>query len=191
MDRLIRWCKGLLPVLALTLVLIACTGGADLSQKGVSNKDKEITPPVEPTAVVDSDDRYISITVIVTDEGFQPPSIFIPVGQKVRLVLRNRGSTEHHFRVLALKIRDLKWLAPLAADVGEDDDAQHEAHHMVTSFVPFRDTSPAGIKPLGDEVHAYAQAGGQDMVIFTPTDTGNFLVHCPLHPEIIGHVIVY
>ncbi|MDP2728919.1 MAG: hypothetical protein Q8O55_00325 [Dehalococcoidales bacterium] len=197
MGRLIRYWNGFLLVLAAALVLTACSD--DLS---VSNKEVVLAPLGEPTAVVASDELpatssdesgYLSLNLIVTDDSFQPPAIFIPVGQRVRLVLRNRGSTEHHYRVLELRIRDLLWLAPVdnTADTGEDEEAEHEAHHQATSFVSFRATSPADIRPLGDEVHAYAEAGGGDMVLFTATDTGTFLVHCPLHPEIIGKVIVY
>lgn len=152
------------------------------------------------TSAEDAPAASMTINVDVTDAGIQPSSIFIPVGKRVQLVMRNRGSTEHHYVVLGLVPRDLLWLtkeatveeAALVTDgvVRKDD---HSAHHQAGSLVPFRSRSSAGIRPLGDEVHAYAAGGGggMDVVLFTPTNTGTFAVQCPLHPELAGKVTVF
>lgn len=182
--------------LSLVLVLTACSGGSR-----ASDKDAKVALQAEPAAatnagevpVTSSDEEVesLSVNVMVTDESFQPPSIFIPAGRRVRLVLRNRGTTEHHFRILELSPQDLLWQAPVedTADTDGDEDSDH-AHHQ-TSLVPFRATSPAGVRPMGDEVHAFAEAGMGDIVVFTATESGTFLAHCPLHPEITGKVTVY
>ncbi len=138
-------------------------------------------------------DSYLTINVELTDDGFQPSSIFVPVGRPTRLVVRNRAATEHHFRVVGLVPRDLLWLAqdlPVVspASVLTDD---HSEHHAETSFVPFRFASTVGVKPTGAEVHAYARGGELDTVLFTATKTGTFSVRCPLHPEIVGTLKVF
>lgn len=142
----------------------------------------------------------LTINVDTADDGIQPASIFIPVGKPVQLVLRNRGATEHHFRVLGLVPKDLLWLSreataeesALVTD-GVVKEDEHSAHHQAGSLVTFRARSPAGIRLFGDEVHAYAAGGGggMDVVLFTATNTGTFTVQCPLHPELAGKVTIF
>lgn len=193
--RLIRgWPRVLVGLLLAVLVLVACSGAT--GESGVTP-----VPQGEPTPVVDlegpdatllPDQRVMPLTinVVMTDDGFQPSSIFIPVGREARLVVRNHGMTEHHYKVEGLVPGDVLWRAPAAASVTEEED-EHLAHHPGASYVPFRSTSRAGIKPTGDEVHAYAAAGGLDVILFTATNTGTFLVQDPLHPEIVGKVKVF
>ena len=135
----------------------------------------------------------LTINVELTDDGFQPSSVFIPMGRRVLLVVRNRGLTEHHYRVLGLVPKDLLWLAQdiVPADASGIDPDDHSAHHEEVSFVPLRFASESGIRPTGTEVHAYAQAGELDAVMFTATKTGTFTVRCPLHPEMVGKLIVF
>jgi plastocyanin len=139
--------------------------------------------------------RVITVNVDITEEGFQPASISIPLGQMVQLVVRNRTMVEHHYRVVGLVPKNLLWLAdpPTERLEGVSDD-EHEAHHA-TDFVAWRAPSPSGIQPTGDEVHAwahiYAPGGGKDVILFAATNTGTFQVVNPLHPEMVGNVTVY
>ncbi|MCZ7574257.1 MAG: cupredoxin domain-containing protein [Ardenticatenaceae bacterium] len=216
---------GLMPVV---LVLVACTGATGLSgQAGVAAPTNVIAsseafdraadlsgeagvtaPQEEPTAVVNLQERdafpsdesagWLTINVDITDDGIEPASIFIPVGRRVQLVLRNRGTTEHHYRVVGLVPEDLLWLAREATAeeqalvaAGAVTEDEHAAHHQAASVVPYRSASPAGIQPTGNEVHAYAAAGDMDVVFFTATNIGTFIVQDPLHPEIVGKVRVF
>lgn len=138
-------------------------------------------------------DVYLTINVALTDDAIDPSPVFVPLGRPVRLVVRNRGSSEHHYRVVGLVPKDLLWLAQglstaSAAGAGTDD---HSDHHGEMSFVPFRFASTAGVRPTGAEVHAYALSGELDTVLFTATKTGTFSVRCPLHPEIAGTLKVF
>lgn len=134
---------------------------------------------------------FFIVNVDMTDTGYQPASIFIPQGRRVLLVLRNRGTTEHHYRVLGLMPTNLLWLTEPAGAIEAGVSAEdHELHHS-GDFVPWRDRSPAGIKPMGFEVHGYAVEGGVDEVVFTPTNAGTFVVQDPLHPEIAGKVTIF
>lgn len=187
MGRLIpAWRRLLIGLLSAGLVLAACS-----NPSGVSNQAGLAAPDGEPTTSSDGPDDYLTVNVYMTDGGIQPPSFFIPAGQGVQLVMRNQGSTEHHFVVLGLVPKDLLWLAlPEAAREEGVTDAEHQQHHNA-DFVPFRPRSPAGIRPIGDQVHAYAAAGDMDVVLFTATNTGSFLVQCPLHPKVAGKVTVF
>ncbi len=110
--------------------------------------------------------------------------------------MRNRGKAEHHFKVLGLVPKDPMWLARAKPGVYSDDE--HMEHHSGASFVDATSlllfnmcSSAAGICPKGNEVHAYAAGGGMDAVFFTATKTGTFLVQDPLHPAIVGKLIVF
>ena len=189
----------LLTTLVLIALAVAACSNADSAPAATSTAPPQATAE---TAVgrqdatessADSVGRDLTINIELTDSGFQPETVFIPVDRGVQLIIRNRGATEHHYRVLGLVPRDLRWLV-LGADpepIDEsDDDAVHESHHE-TSFMEFRPASPAGIRPLGDEVHAYAAARDVDRIIFVATNTGTFQVEDPLHPEFVGSIVVY
>jgi uncharacterized cupredoxin-like copper-binding protein len=150
----------------------------------------------------------VVINVTVTDEAFEPSTILVPAGRHIRLVLRNRGSVEHHYRIKGLIPIDMRWyLAPELDDmdldtmtveelaeygiVGDIDDAEHVLHHLTPQFVPFREESPAGVKPLPGEVHGYALLGTLDVMTFFASQTGTFESEDVLFPEITGRVIVY
>lgn len=194
MERLIRgWRRVLVGLLPVVLVLVACTGVTS-----VSNKAEVAAPQEDPAAVVNLDKlraissdqplEYLTINVRITDDGFQPASIFIPVGRRVKLVVRNHGMAEHHYRIVGLVPGDLRWRQ---TDAVTDEDEEHLDHHPGASYVPYRSTSKAGIKPTGDEVHAFAAGRALDVVLFIPTNTGTFAVQDPLHPEIVGKVTVF
>lgn len=200
MDWLIReWRRTLIGLLPVVLVLVACTGATD----DVSNKAevaaRQEEPATEDPAAVENLDKiramssdqsfkYRTINVRLTDDGFQPTSLSLPVGQRVKLVVRNHGDTEHHYRIVGLAPGDLRW-----RQTGEvtNQDNEHLDHHPGAAYVPYRSASKAGIKPTGDEVHAFAEGHGLDVVLFIPTNTGTFEVQDPLHPEIVGQVTVF
>lgn len=138
---------------------------------------------------------FITINIDITDDGFQPSSISIPVDQRVKLVVRNRTSVEHHYKIVGLVPANLLWLAEPETVAREGvTDEEHDAHHA-SSYVAWRAPSFTGIQPRGDEVHAwayrYSPGGGKDVVLFTATNTGTFPVVCPLHPGLAGEVTVY
>lgn len=199
MDRLIRgWRRALIGLLPVVLVLVACTNATDVFNKAEGAARQEGAAAEDPAAVVNLDKlraissdqplEYRTINVSLTDEGFQPASISIPVGQRVKLVVRNHGKTEHHYRIVGLVPGDLRWRQ--SAEVTDEED-EHLSHHPGAAYVPYRSASQAGIKPTGDEVHAFAAAGALDVVLFIPTNTGTFEVQDPLHPELVGQVTVF
>ncbi|MGE3842851.1 MAG: cytochrome c biogenesis protein CcdA [Vicinamibacterales bacterium] len=133
---------------------------------------------------------YLTINVAISDTDLQPAAIFVPAGRPIQLTLRNRGSQEHHFRVVDMKPDDLQWMdRTLAAATGEDDD--HSAHHD-RRLVRSRAVSPAGIRPSGKEVHAYvAVPGDVDIVLFSTIHVGTFVIRCDLHDEPLGTLQVF
>lgn len=141
---------------------------------------------------------YFILNVEVSDAGIQPSAAFIPAGQPVRMVLRGRDRTEHHYRVVGLVPDELSWMAEPAsvmeepASAVEEDVSDTEHDHHDSAFVGWRETSPAGITPTGDEVHAYVTAAkGVDVVLFSTTQTGTFVVQCDLHPEQVSKLVVF
>ena len=161
---------------------------------------------VEPD--LESDDLVVN--VVLTDEGPEPETVFIPAGRHIKMVFRNRGMHEHHYRVVGLVPEDVAWI--LVPEIYEDeleglteeelealglggpiDDIEHVLHHILPVFVPFREESRSGIKPLANEVHAYAQRGGVDIITFYATNTGRFQVEDVRYPELTtdAEVVVF
>lgn len=169
----------------------------DLSVAGVAGRQAAAAAAVDhsvhQTVTLGGPEVYLTINVELTDDGIEPSSVFVPLGRRVRLVVRNRAAGERHYRVLGLVPQDLVWLAKdlrgeSAASTITDEHADHDEE---ISFVPFRFASAAGIRPTGTEVHAYARGGEVDVVLFTATKAGTFSVRCPLHPEVIGRLTVF
>jgi cytochrome c-type biogenesis protein len=137
-------------------------------------------PPVE----------YLTLNVAVSDTGIEPPVLFVPAGRPVQLLVRNRGTVEHHYHVVGMVPDDLTWVTRGVAETGTGSDGDHDHHNR--AFVRTRSASPAGITPVGNEVHAYVTpAQGLDVVLFTATRTGTFVVKCDLHPEHVGRLTVF
>jgi hypothetical protein len=203
----IRWSRRtMVGFLVLSLAAASCTGTSDTSGPDGANAGQAeqvlVTPNYnEPTVVVN---------VTLTDEGFEPSTIFIPAGRHIRLVLRNRGSHEHHFRVSGLIPAEMTWLLPAQVDeydidsMSEDElavigidlsedatDMEHLLHHLSPSFVPFKEESRSGIKPLPNEVHGYASRGGFDVMSFFAINTGVFISQDVRYPDLTGRVIVF
>lgn len=142
-------------------------------------------------------DYQVTVNVDLTDTGFEPATIYIPEGRGIQLVLRNRGTTEHHYRVAGLIPTKITWLASSEYNLSQLQDrpediseAEHLLHHMI-AFVPFRDESPFGVKPLGNEVHGYAAPRDREIIRFIAVNPGTFRVEDVLHPEIVGQVVVF
>ncbi len=180
-------------------VLLASACSADTSSQPDSLATTTTTSVMVPA---DPDAGVFIANVNMTDAGFDPAILFLPAGRYVRLVLRNRGEEEHHYRVVGLIPAQLRWLRP--ADLDEDqiesseefvgvyeDDVEHVLHHLAPSYVPFKEESPAGIKPIGNEVHGYAATGKIDVVAFYALETGTYEVVDALFPEIKGQIIVF
>lgn len=159
---------------------------------------------VEPD--LESDDFVAN--VVLTDEGPEPQTLFLPAGRHIKLVLRNRGMHEHHYRVVGLIPEDVAWILVPEIDEtelesltddelealglgGPIDDVEHVLHHILPVFVPFREESRSGIKPLANEVHAYTQRGGVDIITFYATNTGRFQVEDLRYPELTAEVVVF
>jgi cytochrome c-type biogenesis protein len=152
----------------------------------------------------DDEVHYLTVNVAVSNDAFEPSTVFVPAGQPVQLMLRDRGTTEHHYRVVGLTPDELWWMAPGASsettpplseslseplsDAAADDAHDHHSRHFVTT----KAASPRGITPSGREVHAYVTlANNIDMVLFTASQTGTFDVVCDLHPEKVGRLTVF
>ena len=132
-----------------------------------------------------------TLNIDITDSGFVPSRVSVPVGRPVQLVVRNRGSSEHHYHVAGIHPTDMLWLskAHLLAPVA-DRNEEHTGHHP-EGFLPYHVcTSRQGLCPTGRDVHAHADPQDVDVLIFTATERGTFDAFCPLHPEIRGAVIV-
>lgn len=135
--------------------------------------------------------HYLTVNVAVSDAGFEPSTVFVPAGQPAQLMLRNRTTAEHHYRVLGLTPDEVSWVirGESAGQQGASDEG-HDHHNRDT--VRTRATSPAGITPTGSEVHGYvSQATTVEVVLFTATQTGTFVVQCDLHPEHVGSLTVF
>jgi hypothetical protein len=199
--RISRWSMVLMLV---ALVAGACSSGSTTEETQPVPEEtvvpvEEATAEVSVAVVPDYSAPTFTVNVTFTDEGYEPDTIFIPAGRQVRLVLRNRGSHEHHYRVVGLIASDIRWLQ--VPDINEDeilamegsfiDDAEHILHHIEPEFVPFKAASLSGIRPLATEVHGYAQNGTSDVVLFFPLQTGTFTAEDVRYPEITGRVIVF
>jgi cytochrome c biogenesis protein CcdA len=138
----------------------------------------------------DQPDLYLTVNVAISAAGIEPAAVFVPLGQPVQLMLRNRGTSEHHYRVAGLTPDGLRWLdrhedAPESAAGGNHD-------HHIRTFTATRAPSPAGIAPSGREVHGYVTGARiVDVVLFTPTQTGTFAVACDLHPQETAQFTVF
>jgi cytochrome c-type biogenesis protein len=134
---------------------------------------------------------YFTVNVSVSDEGFAPSAVFVPAGRPVQLMLRGRGTAEHHYRVVGFVSDEIQWIdrgehAPAPAVPDDSHD------HHIRRFSRSRATSPGGITPSGREVHAYVSAARVvDVVLFTATQTGTYVVQCDLHPDKTASLTVF
>jgi len=187
--------------LVFSLALVGCTPTE--GEGGTTDTAGEHTL-VQPNRT----DPTVTVNVTLTDDGFEPSTIFIPAGRHIRLVVRNRGTTEHHFRVPGLITSDLTWLLPPELDeydlsdmtpeelaeygiVGDIDDIEHVLHHLTPHWVPYKEPSNSGVTPLPGELHAYAHHQSFDVLSFFALSTGVYEAEDVLFPELTARVIVF
>lgn len=195
------WKRTLVALLTLALVAGACSDGT-ASGPGLQAEERvTVLPDLEAPLFV--------VNVYATDTGYKQPIVFVPAGRYVKLVFRNHGSVEHHYRVIGLVPSQLRWMVfPMLDEYDLDtmsadelrshgfdpdapiDDLDHVLHHLGASFSPVRPAS-SGIRPLGTEVHAITRRGKQDVVYFRALTTGTYDVVDAAHPEITGKLVVY
>jgi len=139
-------------------------------------------------AAPDGSTHYLTVNVGISDEAIQPAAVFVPAGQPVQLLLRQRGTTEHHYRVVGLVPDEVAWIAQGGTGTGASDG--HDHHDR--TFIRERAASPAGVRPTGRDVHAYVSTThGLDVVLFTATEAGTYVVQCDLHPEKVARLTVF
>lgn len=144
--------------------------------------------------------RFLTVNVELTDDGISPAMVAIPAGREIKLVVRNRGVTEHHYQVVGLPAKDVWRISTEGASATRDSndamatvsDAEHEDHHNHGASLGTY-LSQTGITPGAGEVHAFAQGGGggMDVLFFTATTPGTYEVRCPLHPDFVAKLIVF
>jgi hypothetical protein len=141
--------------------------------------------------------EFLTVNVELTEDGIHPAVISIPAGREVKLIVRNRGMTEHHYQVVGLVPADL-WRVTTEAVAPATDDAEsmgmteeEHAHHHEASLGEY--LSKSGFQPGNNEVHAFAQGGGggMDVIFFTAMTKGSYDVRCPLHPDITAKLVVF
>jgi cytochrome c-type biogenesis protein len=160
--------------------------GAGLgAQSGAVDHSAHAMPAAALTSTLD-----FTVNVAISDGEIQPAAVFVPAGQSVQLVLRDRGSMEHHYRVVGLVPDELLWMADGADGGGTAPTGEHDHHgHRIVNW---RAASPAGIRPTGHEVHAYVSRDRRlDVVFFTATQPGTYVVQCDLHPDETGRLTVF
>lgn len=199
-----RYARVVATLMVLSLAIAACTPGQSTGAGTEGNTAQGAQTVVTPNYAA----HTIVVNVTLTDEGTEPATIFIPAGQHIRLVIRNRGTTEHHFRVPGLITTELTWLKPAEftqydiadmtteelAAIGIDeqvDDIEHVLHHLTPTFVPFKEPSMTGIKPLPGEVHGYAAVGNFDVLSFFALSPGVFTAEDVRFPELTTRVVVF
>jgi len=191
-------------IAALGFSLVAACGGS------VSGTATTTTQPVTVAAQLDL--SPLTINVLLTDEGFEPKTIFIPAGRQIQLVLRNRGTTEHHYKIRGLVPSSLSWISFPVVDSYDVDsmtpeeltalgidlagatdelEIEHILHHLHATYVPFREASPTGVRPIGLDVHGWTTLGTVDVISFFALTTGRFASEDVLFPELTGEVVVF
>jgi hypothetical protein len=133
------------------------------------------------------------VNVSFDSNGPSPSVVNVPAGRQVQLVFRNRDQVEHHYHILGLDTVGMRWLSKEGADIDpEEAAALHEAHHPEATMVDYHVcTSRSGICPTGEWIHAHAEPGDMDMIIFVTETPGRYTVTDPLHPEFTAEVVVF
>jgi cytochrome c-type biogenesis protein len=175
-----------LPSIAAVLGVLALHGAGLAAQSGAVDHSAHVMPPI----AIDNSVLDFTVNVGISDGEIQPSAVFVPAGRPVQLVLRDRGSMEHHYRVVGLEPDDLLWMADSAESGAAPPAGEHDHHNH--QFVNWRTASPAGIRPTGREVHAYVWPDRRlDVVFFTATQAGTYVVQCDLHPDETGRLTVF
>jgi len=124
--------------------------------------------------------------ITVTPYGFAPALIELSVDRPTILVFSNPTDEEHHFHAEYLPIGDsLRWLV-----VPEGRELTDDALRAAAQFDTHICESEFGYCPTGAWVHLHANPGGQDAIAFIPRTAGIFGVSCPIHPDVLGDIVV-
>jgi uncharacterized cupredoxin-like copper-binding protein len=102
--------------------------------------------------------NVMEITIETSDFKFQPNTIEVKMGQKVKLTLHNVGSLEHDFNVTEIPVTDVK-------------SSQSAGGHDMGSM------------SKEPQLHVSALNGKTSILEFTPTKVGTYEVAC----TVAGH----
>lgn len=129
------------------------------------------------------------ITVVASDDGFQPEQIEVAVGEPIVVVFQNESGVEHHFHVLGLDPENLRWVKvpDERRTLASYDRAVLDTAERITGHICDSDT---GICQLATNVHLHADPGTFDAVGFIAAQAGRYQVVCPLHPEMVATFVV-
>lgn len=194
----LRWS----PLVAATVIVALVASCADSTEGAPASTTSTAPPTTAEAPTVDSgsdvgpafDPMVLTVNIDITEQGFEPADVFVPLGRSVQLIIRNRTKVEHHYRVAGMEAAELLWLSmPDAADMEIEEGVSEEDHlfHHIPGFVNWRGRSPAGIEPTLEEVHGYSAGGVNDTVRFIPMNVGTFTVDDPLYPEFVGTMTVF
>ncbi|MBM3818525.1 MAG: hypothetical protein FJW14_05835 [Acidimicrobiia bacterium] len=184
MSPISRWS------IATVVAVLVC--GAALAAQHEGHGAAHVAPSApQAHQALQAPSNYLTVNVSLTAAGIEPAAVFVPSGQPVQLMLRNRTTGEHHYRVVGLTPDEIAWVQRGGGTVDASLAEPGHDHHN-RQLVRARAASPSGITPTGREVHGYVSAAGNiDMVLFTATETGSFVVQCDLHPEHVGSLTVF
>jgi len=180
----------------LVALLTACSAGEQGS--ATSTTQPTTTTAASPTTAAPDTDLgasfnplVLTVNIEITETGFEPADVFVPLGRSVQLIIRNRTTAEHHYRVVGMDADNLLWFSQPDMEIQEGVSEEDHLFHHIPGFVDWRGMSPAGVEPTLEEVHAYSVGGVNDTVIFTPMSLGTFTVDDPLFPDFIGSMTVF
>ena len=182
----------ILALAAMAVALTACGGATVADDVAVSTIASVTLASAQAAAIPRNTGEILTINVDLTDQGFSPDTIFMAQGQRVKLVVRNKGATEHHFHIIGLDPADMLWSVKGTEMEGVDlteEEAHNHDHGELADFHVC--TSAFGICPTGLSVHAHAAPGDLDIIMFTTTNQGNFEITDPLHQNLMGTAIVF
>jgi hypothetical protein len=156
-----------------------------------------------------------TMNLTIDEDGLSLNTLFIAQGTPTKLIFRNLSRDEHHYKVPDMPTSEVLWasengemdeLEAFAAmfdsdadehdhHAGHDDHEDHDDHaHHHASFTLSETpecNSRVGECPDGNAVHAHAQHEELDIVVFTPSEPGTYIVECPLHEDFQARIIVY
>jgi len=176
---------------ALLTLLTACSEGQALPASSTTDAPSDTRPAASTAAPAEFDPFVLTVNVDITESGYEPTDVFVPAGRSIQLVVRNRTSSEHHYKVVGMATENLLWLSRPETEIEEGVSEQDHMFHHIAGYVNWRGASPTGIRPTLEEVHAYSAGGANDVVRFTPLSVGTFSVEDPLHPELTGTMTVF
>jgi len=129
------------------------------------------------------------ITVVATDDGFEPKEIEVAAGEPIVVVFQNESEVEHHFHVLDLDPENLRWVKvpDERRTLATYDRDVLETAERITGHICDSDT---GICQLATNVHLHADPGTFDAVGFVAAQAGRYQVVCPLHPAMVATFVV-